>query len=89
MGSSQTTARTCVPYIGRQILNHCATREVCVSSYVETETDHIGNRVEKTILITKPIFILNFHNCSRNQPIRFTVSENNVTLLKVVAALPT
>ena len=28
MGSSQTRARTCVPYIGRQILNHCATREI-------------------------------------------------------------
>ena len=27
MGSSQTRARTCVPCIGRQILNHCATRE--------------------------------------------------------------
>ena len=28
MGSSRTRARTCVPCIGRQILNHCATREV-------------------------------------------------------------
>ena len=28
MGSSQTRARTRVPCIGRQILNHCATREV-------------------------------------------------------------
>ena len=28
MGSSQTRARTCVPCISRQILNHCATREV-------------------------------------------------------------
>ena len=27
MGSSQTRARTCVPCIGRQTLNHCATRE--------------------------------------------------------------
>ena len=26
-GSSQTRARICVPCIGRQILNHCATRE--------------------------------------------------------------
>ena len=32
VGSSQTRARTCVPCIGRQILNHCATREaLCVS----------------------------------------------------------
>ena len=28
VGSSQTRARTCVPCIGRQILNHCATRGV-------------------------------------------------------------
>ena len=28
VGSSQTRARTCVPCIGRQTLNHCATREV-------------------------------------------------------------
>ena len=27
VGASQTRARTCVPCIGRQILNHCATRE--------------------------------------------------------------
>ena len=27
VGSSQTRARTCVPCIGRQILNHCTTRE--------------------------------------------------------------
>ena len=27
VGSSQTRARTRVPFIGRQILNHCATRE--------------------------------------------------------------
>ena len=28
VGSSPTRARTCVPCIGRRILNHCATREV-------------------------------------------------------------
>ena len=27
VGSSQTRAQTCVPFIGRRILNHCATRE--------------------------------------------------------------
>ena len=27
VGSSQTRTRTRVPYIGRQVLNHCATRE--------------------------------------------------------------
>ena len=28
VGSSWTRARTCVPCVGRQTLNHCATREV-------------------------------------------------------------
>ena len=28
VGSSRIRDQTCVPYIGRQILNHCATREV-------------------------------------------------------------
>ena len=31
VGSSQTRARTCVPCIGRQILNHCTTREALLS----------------------------------------------------------
>ena len=32
VGSSPTRARTCVPCIGRQILNHCATREALLWS---------------------------------------------------------
>ena len=32
VGSSQTRARTRVPRIGRQTLNHCATREALISS---------------------------------------------------------
>ena len=35
VGSSQTRARTRVPCIGRQILNHCATREaLCLSFFI-------------------------------------------------------
>ena len=34
VGSSQTRARTRVPCIGRQILNHCATREAPVSQFL-------------------------------------------------------
>ena len=34
MGSSQTRARTRVPCIGRQILNHCATREALFFSFL-------------------------------------------------------
>ena len=33
VGSSQTRARTRIPCIGRQILNHCATREAPLLSY--------------------------------------------------------
>ena len=33
VGSSRTRARTCVPCIGRWILNHCATREVPPSAF--------------------------------------------------------
>ena len=36
VGSSQTRARTCFPCIGRQILNHCATREAPVSLLFDT-----------------------------------------------------
>ena len=34
MGSSQIRARTCVPCLGKQILNHCATREALISFIV-------------------------------------------------------
>ena len=34
VGSSQTRARTRVPCIGRQILNHCATREALTSVFL-------------------------------------------------------
>ena len=33
VGSSQTRDRTCVPCIGGQILNHCATREVPMKDF--------------------------------------------------------
>ena len=34
VGSSQTRARTRVPCIGRQILNHCATREAPSNAFL-------------------------------------------------------
>ena len=40
VGSSQTRARARVPCIGRQILNHCATREAPYSRFL-LETDYI------------------------------------------------
>ena len=44
VGSSQTRARTRVPCIGRQILNHCATREAPKPKYlgVGGERDQAG-----------------------------------------------
>ena len=36
VGSSQTRARTRVPCIGRQILNHCATREALAGGFLTT-----------------------------------------------------
>ena len=37
VGSSQTRARTRVPCIGRQILNHCATREALNMTFMTTQ----------------------------------------------------
>ena len=37
VGSSQTRARTRVPCIGRQILNHCATWEALILTYLEID----------------------------------------------------
>ena len=37
--SSQTRARTCVPCIGRQTLNHCATREDPVLAFFKNIFD--------------------------------------------------
>ena len=41
VGSSQTRARTCVPCIGRQILNHCATREARLFCFLRS---HLLNK---------------------------------------------
>ena len=41
VGSSQTRARTCVPCIGRQILNHCATRETPESLAFKMQIIHL------------------------------------------------
>ena len=42
VGSSQTRARTRVPCIGRQILNHCATREALYSWFLKWRSFGIG-----------------------------------------------
>ena len=52
VGSSQTRARTRVPCIGRQILNHCATREARYqfidSFWKEIELQIVPKRAHKT-----------------------------------------
>ena len=40
-GSSQTRARTRVPCIGRQILNHCATREALIHLLKTSQDTHL------------------------------------------------
>ena len=40
VGSSQTRARTRVPYTGRQILNHCTTREALQGTFKKQKAIH-------------------------------------------------
>ena len=44
VGSSQTRARTRVPCIGRQILNHCATREAPILPFIIEQTVLVGGK---------------------------------------------
>ena len=69
VGSSQTRARTCVPCIGRQILNHCATREapnVCfMISFLFCSTNSRYKQIKsKMHLEINLTYIGNFHWCS-------------------------
>ena len=47
VGSSQTRARTRVPYIGRQIPNHCTTREAQVSTILTPDVHELQQRPEQ------------------------------------------
>ena len=60
VGSSRTKARICVPCNGRQILNHCATREALLK-YFEAILLH----AEKVLIIVSSCIIL-FINIKRN-----------------------
>ena len=50
VGSSQTRARTCVPCISRQILNHCATRETLKYLFIYLFTFYENFRDVLTVL---------------------------------------
>ena len=57
VGSSQTRARTCVPYIGRWILNHCATREVIVFFFI------------RKVFLLVPVQEFHLQRCRTNAPL--------------------
>ena len=48
VGPSQTRARTRVPCIGRQILNHCATREALAQVLISENKDSIKGYVQNS-----------------------------------------
>ena len=64
VGSSQTRARTHVPCIGRQILNHCATREAPKVGF------ELAQKIKEGILQTREMNVQNpkdkTHNSSSN-----------------------
>ena len=60
VGSSQTRARTRVPCIGRQILNHCATREARAFILESSKGSHIYPTCLQSI--SKLTFLLDFLN---------------------------
>ena len=65
VGSSQTRARTRVPCIGRQILNHCTTREAPVPCIfkISLDTFSLTNGlfvVHACWIINNPYVIFNF-----------------------------
>ena len=73
VGSSQTRARTCVPGIGRQILNHCTTREALLTlsiwnciPFSSGEISFSFFFLERILLFFKKNFIYLF-GCTRSQ----------------------
>ena len=61
VGSSQTRARTCVPCISRQILNHCTTREAPVL-FSDSLVGIVG--VEGSSRWPRPVLVLPLMPCS-------------------------
>ena len=75
VGSSQTRARTCVPCIGRQILNHCATREA-LSSFIRYHSkDHFLSYSYNSLIYHFPKHPCKFSSSNSN-----CISENRFVL---------
>ena len=51
VGSSQTGARTRVPWVGRQILNHCATREALFFFFFSFQSVIHSHRAKVRIIL--------------------------------------
>ena len=58
VGSSQTRARTRVPCIGRQILNHCATREAPTTLLICAESSFTQGATQNLQLLNHLIYKL-------------------------------
>ena len=58
VGSSWTRARTCVPCIGRWILNHCTTREVPICEILRTEIGTWLRAQYLLVLLSSPCALL-------------------------------
>ena len=71
VGSSQARARTCVPCNGRQILNHCATREVPVVGNLNwyDSWDNFGQCLIDLNLLDHEVFALIKYVCLRKSKI--------------------
>ena len=57
VGSSQTRARTRVPCISRQILNHCATREVLEELFINPSREHSTSKEDNPLYSSSALTI--------------------------------
>ena len=75
VGSSQTRARTRVPCISRQILNHCATREAPIISLSKFSTPFSLSSLSGTPVIHISVLLMVSHNSPRLSSLFFILSS--------------
>ena len=78
MGSSRTRAQTCVPCVGRRILNHCATREALLF-YIQVQVVFQFCRPLPPLLVVSVIIKSLEKNLSCSHPLTLTPSPMEVT----------